>query len=710
MMKWTSTLSRFFSTLRSGDVRGLLTRYSDMALAALVALIVGMMIVPLPTFLLDLLISFNIGAAVTMLLIAIYVSDALKIATFPTLLLITTLFRLAIEVSATRLILLKAHAGTVIHAFGNFVVAGNLVVGIVVFVILTMIQFIVIAKGSGRVAEVGARFTLDAMPGKQMSIDAELRAGHIDHAEARQRRLLLSRESQFFGSMDGAMKFVKGDAIAGVVVLLTNIVGGLAIGMIQKGMDLSSALRTYTILTIGEGLVSQIPALVISTAAGIIVTRVSSDEEGGHLGGDIGRQILAQPKALAVSAALLVLLALIPGLPTTPFLLLGGLLGLLAYRLIETERTSTDTSAKLDDVGSQLALFTTDRHVTDCEIPVPALAPITIELSAALARALRPKPGSARSAGEWLSALRKRLFSETGIAMPAVRLDGMAKALAPGDYAIRLREVPVASGRVMVDGVLTKDTPARLRTLGIVCEPAIHPQGCEAAWIAAPYVAMARAQGLLLFSPDEVIAEHLLQVLRRHGHAFIGIQETQALLDGLASTHPALVREVVPRLATPVLLADILHRLAEEGISLRNLPEILAALAERRPGDGDDPASLTDCVRVALRRQITFKYAGQDGTVAVFLLDAMIEETVRDAIPIAGAIGHLALEPGLSRDIVQAVGRAILGVAAPVILTASDIRRHVRSLLANEHPQVTVIANQELVPEAKLCTLGCIAI
>ena len=695
-------LSRFFSTLRAGDVRALFARYSDIALATLVALIVGMMIVPLPTFLLDLFISLNIAVAVTMLLISIYVSDALKIATFPTLLLITTLFRLAIEVSATRLILLKANAGTVIHAFGNFVVAGNLVVGVVIFAILTLLQFIVIAKGSGRVAEVGARFTLDAMPGKQMAIDAELRVGHIDRDEARQRRALLAREAQFFGSMDGAMKFVKGDAIAGVVVLLTNIVGGLAIGMIQKGMDLSSAARAYTILTIGEGLVAQIPALVISTAAGIIVTRVSSEEEGGHLGNDIGRQILAQPKALAVSAALLVLLALVPGLPTAPFLLLGGLLGLLAYRLIKTARP--------DDVGRLVVLSTSNKQATRSEIPLPALVPITIELSDALAETLLSKHGSTGMASDWVPVLRKRFFSETGIVIPAVRLDRSAKVLALGAYAIRLREVPVASGNVMVDGALIKDTPARLRALGIVSEPAVYPDGGGAAWIAAPYIATARAQGLVLLSPGEVIAEHLFHVLRRHGHAFVGIQETQVLLDGLASTHPALVREVVPKLATPALLADILHRLAEEGISLRNLPEILGALAERKPGDGDDPASLTDDIRAALRPQITFKYTGEDGTIAVFLLDVTIEETVREAIQDNGSGGHLALEPDLSHDIVQAVDRAISGVKTPVILTSGDIRRHVRSLLAGEHPQVAVIANRELVPEVKLRTLGGISI
>ena len=309
-------------------------RHADVALATLVVAIVGMMIVPLPTPLLDLLIAINIAAAVTLLLVAIYVSDALKIATFPTILLITTLFRLALKVSSTRLILLHADAGEVIRAFGDFVVAGNLVVGAVIFLILTMIQFIVIAKGSERVAEVAARFTLDAMPGKQMSIDAELRAGHIDHNEARRRRAALARESQLFGSMDGAMKFVKGDAIAGIVVLAVNIVGGLVIGILQRGMDAATAARTYTVLTIGDGLVAQIPALVISTAAGIIVTRVASEEEGGHLGRDIGLQVTAQPKAIAIAAGLLLLLAVVPGLPAGPFVALAAAMGLVAWRLL----------------------------------------------------------------------------------------------------------------------------------------------------------------------------------------------------------------------------------------------------------------------------------------------------------------------------------------------------------------------------------------
>ncbi|HEX3901728.1 MAG TPA: flagellar biosynthesis protein FlhA, partial [Polyangia bacterium] len=326
--------------LRSGDVRGLLSRYADLALAGLVVSIVGMMIVPLPTPLLDLLISVNIAAAVTLLLVAIYVSDALKIATFPTLLLLTTLFRLALEVSATRLILLRADAGEVIRAFGNFVVAGNLVVGAVIFLILTMIQFLVVSKGSERVAEVAARFTLDAMPGKQMSIDAELRAGHIDHNEARRRRAALARESQLFGSMDGAMKFVKGDAVAGLIIIAVNMIGGIAIGTMQNGMGVSEAMQRYSLLTIGDGLVSQIPALLISITAGLIVTRVASDDNR-DLGSDISRQLVHEPKALMITSAILFLFAIVPGFPTIVFLSLSALCGGGGYMIARKRRSSS---------------------------------------------------------------------------------------------------------------------------------------------------------------------------------------------------------------------------------------------------------------------------------------------------------------------------------------------------------------------------------
>jgi type III secretion protein V len=694
----------FLSLLRTGDVRALFARYSDIVLAALVAVIVGMMIVPLPNFILDLFVTLNIAAAVSLLLIAIYVSEALRIATFPSLLLITTLFRLAIEVSATRLILLKANAGQVIHAFGNFVVAGNLVVGAVVFFILTVIQFIVIAKGSERVAEVGARFTLDAMPGKQMSIDAELRGGHIDLAEARRRRALLARESQFFGSMDGAMKFVKGDAIAGIIVLLTNIVGGLVIGTVQRGMDPATAVKTYTLLTIGAGLVSQIPALVISTAAGIIVTRVSSEEEGGHLGQDIGHQILAQPKALAIAAALLGLLAVVPGLPTAPFAVLGGLLGLVAYRIMRWDRLVAGSARSRDSSVAALQLGS-----AGAEVPAPLLLPVAIDLSSVLSKSLLPSAGLDRMERELLPAARERFFSETGIPLPAVSVRPNAAGLAAGAYVLRLQEVPMARGEVVPGGGLALDTLDHLRAMGIAAEPAVHPEGRPAAWIPAGELSVARLRGVPTLAAEEVIVLHLLQVLRRYGHEFVGIQETQVLLDQLARTQPALVREVVPKVVSPALLTEILRRLASEGISLRSLREILGALAERAPTDSD-PGSLTEHARAALRRQITFAHAGESGVLRAYFLDPIIEDTVREAIQHGTKGSTLALEPEISSDIVKAVGRAVADNGAPVIVTTADIRCHVRHLLESEHPKVAVLSYQEIEPDVKLQPLGRITV
>jgi type III secretion protein V len=649
-----------------------LVRHADLLLAGAVVAIVVMMVVPLPTPLLDLLLSVNIAAAVTLLLVSLYVGDALKIATFPTLLLLTTLFRLALEISATRLILLRADAGEVIHAFGNFVVAGNLVVGAVIFVILTVVQFIVISKGAERVAEVAARFTLDAMPGKQMSIDAELRAGHIDAREARARRAALARESQLFGAMDGAMKFVKGDAIAGIIVLAVNVVGGLVIGVLQRGLPVGAAARVYTVLTIGEGLVAQIPALLVSTAAGIIVTRVASEPESdgaapSNLGREMARQVLAQPKALAIAAGLLALLAAVPGLPALPFLALAAALGAVAWRVLRVPApAAAEAGASADAAGPS-------RVPGEAAPPSPVLTPIAVEVAPELAARLGPSDPRGRGLfmSEVVPAARDRLFAELGLALPAVRLradDG----LAGGAFVVRLNEVPLARGTIAREDFETAG--ARLG--------------------------------------DEILA-----LMRRYGHELLGVQETQALLDGLERTHPALVREVVPKLVSPVLLAEVLRRLVEEGISLRNLRDVLGALAEWAPHERD-PVALAEHVRASLRRAITFQHARAGGVLSAYLLDGLIEDTIRDAIHKTATGSYLALEPQLSRDIVAAVGRALgpdgngttTGTPSFVLLTNAEIRRYVRRLVETAHPDLAVLSFQELAPEAEVRPLGRISI
>lgn len=674
---------------RRRDVGGWLVKRSDLALAVLVIGIVVMMIVPLPTLLLDLLISLNLAGAVTLLLVSIYVGDALKISTFPTILLLTTLFRLALEVSATRLILLRADAGEVIHAFGAFVVAGNLVVGAVVFVILTVIQFIVISKGSERVAEVAARFALDALPGRQMAIDGELRAGHIDGAHARQRRVALARESQLFGAMDGAMKFVKGDAVAGLVVLAVNIVGGLIIGVMQRGLDLSAAARTYTLLTIGEGLVAQIPALIISTAAGIIVTRVAAEDDGdddgdgANLGREIAGQVLGQPKAIAVAAALLGGLALVPGLPFVPFVLLAAVLGLAARALLVGPNRGRRAATRAGGPDAAVPSARAAAAAAPDDPSAPLMSPVEIELGPRLGATLATRADRAHrdddddSGDAWSFAARlgrvvhDRLFAELGIPLPPLRVrttDGAATG--EDGYVIRLNEVPLGRGEI----------------------PPGRPEA------------------------EQVLVEHASAVLRRYGHELVGIEETQALLSRLERTHPALVREVVPRIVSAGLLTDVLRRLVAEGISLRNLKDVLGALAAGSPSERD-PVLLTEHVRVALRRAITHRHADHAGVVSVLALDPMIEDAVRDAVHKTDAGSTLALEPQLSREIVEAIGRAVAAATAaaapssrrPVILASADVRRYVRRLIEIAHPDLAVLSHPELAPEAVIDSVGVVA-
>jgi type III secretion protein V len=674
-------------------------RYADAALAAVVLLVVGMMVVPLPTLLLDVLITANMAVGVLLLLVALYVPDGLSFTSFPTLLLVTTLYRLALNVSSTRLILLQADAGEVITAFGNFVVRGNYVVGAVVFLILTLIQFLVIAKGSERVAEVGARFTLDAMPGKQMAIDAELRTGAIGQDEARRRRRTLQRESQFYGAMDGAMKFVKGDAIAGIVITVVNIVGGLAIGVLMRGMTAGESLRLYGLLTIGDGLVSQIPSLLISTAAGLVVTRVASEDEDASLGGDVGRQIFGNPRALGIAAVFLVILGVIPGLPTVPFFVLALVFGGLALRL--------SRRARRDDADGEPALRPeAQREQRAKKQLVPLVVPISVELGPELAAELLDARGGGPFLEEEVPRARESLFFSLGVAVPGVR--ARAAPLGPREYAVALQEIPVARGTAP-SGLFVTSPPSTLVGLGASATPVIDPAtGREASLIAAQDRGAAEAAGLAVLNASQLVGRHLEEVVRRRAHELVGLQETQTMLDQLERAYPALVRNVVPKPVALPLLADILRRLVEEGVSIRPLREILEALAIHAAAE-KDPVVLTEAVRGALRRPITHKHT-RGGVVAVHLLDPLLEDTVRDAIQRTATGSYLALPPDLARDIVAAVGRTLSGAASPILLTQSDVRRFVRRLLENELPEVTVLSYQELDPTVTVQPLGRIGL
>jgi type III secretion protein V len=626
---------------------------ADIGLAALVILVVGLMIVPLPTWILDILIATNLSVAVTILLVVLYVPEALGIATFPTLLLLTTLYRLSLSVASTRLILLQANAGEVIKAFGTFVVRGNYVVGGVVFLVLTIIQFIVIAKGSERVAEVGARFQLDSMPGKQMAIDAELRGGTIDGNEARRRRHQLQRESQFYGAMDGAMKFVKGDVIASLVIVIVNILGGLAIGVSMKGMPVVDAIKRYGLLTIGDGLVTQIPALILSTAAGVLVTRVASEQTDTPLGEELTRQLLGVPKALGAAGGFVTLLALVPGLPTLPFLLIGS--GLFAIAFVRGRQK------RVEDARAATEPSTTTRIRGGAKEPafVPMVVPWTVQVSADLDYLLdhggTAPDGASIGLRGMVSNLRDRLFAELGVPLPQPRLSAR-------------EDIP---NRSVV--ISFHEVPAKLLPI---------PAGLEDEGTCALVVA------------------ETLTLLRLRAGDFITLSVTQRLLDELENIVPATVRNVVPKPVSVQLLRDVLHRLVEEGVSIRDLPAILEALSSIASTD-KDAFNLAEFVRGQLRRTISFRLTHGQARLDVILMDPAIEDVIRRAILRNASGVFLTLDAAAARDIRRAVDAALatLAVGVPrVFLTQPDIRRFVWQLLKDDVHDAVVVSFADLLP------------
>jgi type III secretion protein V len=713
-------LKTLLRILTRGDFGALSQRYSDIILAALVVAVVGMMIIPLPTHILDILLALNITISIAMLMIAIYISHALKLSSYPTIILITTLFRLALNVSSTRLILLQADAGQVIEAFGKFVVRGNFVVGAVIFLILTIIQFLVVAKGSERVAEVAARFTLDAMPGKQMSIDADLRAGAFDLDEARRRRAELNRESQLFGSMDGAMKFVKGDAIAGLIITAINILAGIIIGVTMMDMTAGEAIQRYGILTIGDGLVSQIPALLSAMTAGLIVTRVSSEDDESNLGKDISGQILAQPKAFAVAAGMLVGVGLVPGLPFVPFMVMAAVTGGLAYGLLRAKVTGGDDAGPANQVQAmgeetrQKQIEAAKKQEGQAQQMLPVVTPIALEVAANLIPLVEDSTGGNKFLGEMVPMMRDGLFYELGVKFPGIRVRGNETDLPDGTYIIMINEIPLVSGNVSLDKVLVNDTVDRLTLLNIKGEEAVNPaNGSECAWIPEQYASIAEQAGLTTWDAAGYMVLHLSSVLRKNAAEFVGIQEVQNMLEQLEQAFPALVKEVVPKAVSPFQLTDILRRLVEEEISIRDLRSILQALAEWGQVE-NDTVMLTEYVRNALKRYISHKYTRGGNTLVVYLLDPQIEETVRSSIQHTQSGSYLALEPEITQEILTAVRNEVGNLPPtaqnPVILTTMEIRRYFRKLVELEFPHLAVLSYQELSPDMNIQPIARISL
>jgi type III secretion protein V len=635
-----------------------LTRQSDVMLTVLVVCIVVMMVLPLPVFLLDTLLCINLIASVTLLLATIYVPNALSLSTFPSLLLFTTLFRLGLNIASTKQILLHGNAGEIIETFGQLVVGGNVVVGLVVFIIIAIVQFLVIAKGSERVAEVGARFTLDALPGKQMAIDAELRNGHITAVEAKARRRELEQESALHGGMDGAMKFVKGDAIAGLVISLVNIVAGITIGATMMDMTLAEAGTRFTLLTVGDGLVSQIPSLFVSIAAGILITRVSTDDATSNLGHEITRQLGAQPKVLLLASGLAVLFLLVPGFPKFQFAVVAAsLFGLWWVITRGRERSESSDNRSVKALAKE-GRSTPQRLLSTGD---PGLAyPVQIRLSKTLEGLV-----DARGFDDELAAARLRLRQELGMPFPGMR---MAYDEEPPDngYIIDVFDVPVFRG-------------------------SLSPAGDE-------------SRGL---SPTQVLVREAETVMRAQAAQLFGFSDMQALLRNCESLFPEVVEEAL-KVAPLQRLTELCRRLLEEGVSLRNLRGILEAIANWAPKEKDSVV-LTEYVRTELARQISFKNSHGTGQLTVILLDPQVEHLVRQSIQHTSVGSFVALPPERLQAMVDRLRALLDGYndSRPVVIMVSmDIRRYVRKLIESWLPGLMVMSYQEIAPGVTLKTLG----
>lgn len=636
-----------------------------------VVAILMVMLLPLPRFILDLLLSFDITLSVIILLVGLQVRRPIEFSVFPSILLMITLFRLSLNIASTRLILLHGNegagaAGEVIRAFGNFIVGGNYTVGLVVFTILVVINFVVVTKGAGRVAEVAARFTLDAMPGKQMSIDADLNAGLINEADARRRRREITEEADFYGSMDGASKFVRGDAIAAVIITLVNIVGGLAIGVLQQGMSPGLAAQTYTVLTVGEGLVAQIPALIVSTAAGIVVTRAASDMD---LGGAMTKQLLMSPKPVGIAAGILLALGLVPGLPHLAFLVLGSAVAWMAYHLHQEEireaaptPTQTPTAPKADEGPTR---------VTPLDL-------MEVQVGYGLIGLVEGTQGTALL--DRIKALRRQFAETMGFVVPPIHIRDNLQ-LRPNEYAIMLKGVEVAKADVLPGHLLAIDpgTGQKGVVQGIATkEPAF---GLPALWIPEDGREQAQIAGYTVVDASSAIATHLSELVKRYGHELLGRQEVQALLDEVGKSHPKLVEELIPTMVPLGTVVRVLGNLLKEGIPIRDLRSILEAISDQA-SNSKDPELLTEYARQALARTITKQYQASDGSLQVITLDPRLDRSLADQVAALPPGAALQLDPTVSHKLLTGIKQAAERVAArgqqPIVICSQAVRRHLR--------------------------------
>ena len=680
---------------KASGVVSAITRHNDITMVALLVAVITLMIMPLPTPLVDTLIGANLTLSFLMLMMAMYVKSPLEFSSFPTMLLFTTLFRVGLNITTTRLILLQADAGEIIFTFGEFATGSNFVVGAVVFLILTVVQFLVIAKGAERVAEVGARFTLDAMPGKQMSIDADLRAGVINMEEAQKRRNEIQMESKMYGAMDGAMKFVKGDSIAGMVVTVINIIGGTIIGMTQNGMTAGDALQLYGVLTIGDGLVSQIPSLLVSISAGILITRSGDTQE--DVGEQVGRQFFDQPRALEMAGGLIFLLALIPGFPKPQLFTMAAAVFGFGYVLARIKGAPQTPDAKTE-LQKVLAPAGTKpkRQSSRVEDEFSPTVPIILDIAPDLGEAMNYDDLN----GELIE-LRRALYFDLGVPFPGINIRPNPN-LPSMSYVLNLNEIPLAKGELLKDSIIVREKKATLDLLGVpVIEGENFLPDVASLWVPASYAKKLTDAGVSTMDHSRILAYHLSLLLSRHAESFIGMQETKYLLDRLEERMPDLVREAT-RLLPMQRIADIFQRLVQEHVSIRDLRTILQALIDWAPRE-KDVVMLTEYVRSALKRQISYMYSRGQNMLPVILMEPQVEETIRKAIRQTSAGAFLSLDPGSSKRILDAleaaVGKYPSATQKPILMVSMDIRRYVRRLIESKFYEIPVMAYQEVTPE-----------
>lgn len=672
-------------------------KYSGVIAAMGIIGIIGVMIIPLPSFLLDILLALNITLALIVIMVSMYTSEPLQFSVFPGMLLIMTLFRLSLNIASTRLILSEGYAGDVIEAFGTFVVSGNYVVGFIIFLILVIINFVVITKGAGRIAEVSARFTLDALPGKQMAIDADLNAGLIDDRDARERRDKISKEADFYGAMDGASKFVRGDAIAGLIITVINIIGGLIIGVGQNGMEFSEAVTTYSKLTVGDGLVTQIPALLISTASGLIVSRAASDSNVGHA---IISQLLSKPRALASAAVVIFIFGLAPGLPTLPFFILSIATGGLAYTQMQADKV---------EIEEELEEEVTDEGPHDEIKALLQVDPLELEIGYGLIHLVDEGQG-----GDLLhrvSSIRKQMAMEMGIIVPPIRIRDNLK-LASNDYMVRIRGNDVAHGEILPNHLLVLN-PEVLDS-SMPGEDTTEPTfGMPAKWIPESQKSVAEAVGATVVDPETVLATHLMDVFKSNANQLLSRQDVQVLINNIKETNPTVVDELIPGLLNVGTIQKVLQNLLKEKVPLKDLVYILEVLADFAP-QTKDPELLTEYLRTYLADTICQTFRSEDGKLYAITLDPSVEsEIVAAAVPKQGNPNEIGLPPERIRDIYKElrplIKRMNMEGRQAIVICSPQTRPFFRALVEPTFPAMAVLSYSELTPQTELQSIGMVS-